>query len=230
MIAFQEIRARAAARKGGDPALAALIGDAPDVSALADVPDSRFLSEMTKGVFRAGFVWRVIENKWPGFEAAFLAFEPGPLLFQPDEFWEELARDARIVRNPQKIASVRKNARFVGDIAVEHGGFGAFLAGWPPSDQVGLLALLSKRGSRLGGATGQYFLRFVGWDAFVLSRDVVAALRSAGLEIADTPSSKRDRTAIQAAFDTWRDETGLSNRQISRALALSVGENRVMGA
>ena len=31
---------------------------------------------MTKRVFSAGFAWSVIEAKWPGFEAAFLSFDP----------------------------------------------------------------------------------------------------------------------------------------------------------
>ena len=93
---------------------------------------------MAKRIFSAGFVWSVIEKKWPGFEAAFLGFEPARLLLQPDEFWEGLAGDKRIVRNPQKIMAVRDNARFVADIAREHGSFGKFLAQWPVSDQVGL--------------------------------------------------------------------------------------------
>jgi hypothetical protein len=38
-------------------------------------------------------------------------------------------------------------------------------------------------GSRLGGNTGPMFLRFVGWDGFVTSKDVVACLRDAGLDI-----------------------------------------------
>ena len=89
------------------------------------------------------------------------------------------------MRNAQKIKSVRENAKFVAEIAAEHGSFGKFLAKWPPSDEIGLLELLNKRGSRLGGNTGQMFLRFVGWDGFVTSQDVVACLREAGLDIAE---------------------------------------------
>ena len=43
------------------------------------------------------------------------------LLLQPDEFWEGLIADKRIVRNPQKIMSVRENARFVAEIARDMG-------------------------------------------------------------------------------------------------------------
>ena len=33
----------------------------------------------------------------PGFEAAFLGFEPGPLSLKPDEFWDDLMKDTSIV-------------------------------------------------------------------------------------------------------------------------------------
>jgi 3-methyladenine DNA glycosylase Tag len=145
---FKTIRTRAAKRKGGEAALAELLPKLAGPKALARVTDDRVLAEMAKRIFSAGFVWSVIEQKWPGFEAAFLKFDPKRLLHQPDEFWEKLAGDTRIVRNPQKIMSVRENARFVADIAREHGSFGRFLAGWPADDQVGLLELLAKRGSR----------------------------------------------------------------------------------
>ena len=64
-------------------------------------------------------------------------------------------------------------------------------------DQVGLMAYLGKHGSRLGGNTGQYLLRWLGWDAFILSNDMVLALRDAGLEIAEKPGSKKDLAKIQ---------------------------------
>jgi len=70
-------------------------------------------------------------------------------------------------------------------IADEHGGFGQFLSQWPRDDEIGLLDFLSRNGTRLGGMTGQYFLRHIGWDAFILSRDVIACLRDAGVEISE---------------------------------------------
>ena len=94
---------------------------------------------------------------------------------------------------------MRENARFVADIAREHGSFGKFLAEWPADDQVGLLELLAKRGARLGGRTGQYLLRFVGKDGFVTSTDVVACLRDAGLDISENPTSKKDLKKVQDA-------------------------------
>ena len=214
MTSFQTIRARAEKRKGGAEALARLMPPKPDLRALLKLRDDRVLAEMTQRVFSAGFAWSVIESKWPGFEEAFLGFEPPRLLSEPDEFWHRLTMDARIVRNGAKIASVRENARFVLDVAKDHGSFGKFLADWPPSDEIGLLEVLAKRGSRLGGNTGQMLLRFLGYDAFVATKDVAACLRGAGLDIAEAPTSKRDLAKIQDQFNAWAKKpacpTGIS--------------------
>ncbi len=225
MTAFHTIRARAEKRKGGAAGLAALMPPKPDARALIKLKDDRALAEMTKRVFSAGFAWSVIESKWRGFEEAFLGFSPARLVFEPDEFWDGLVKDARIVRNGAKIGSVRENARFVRDVAKEHGSFGKFLAGWPSSDEVGLLELLSTRGSRLGGNTGQMLLRFLGWDGFVASKDVVACLRDAGVDIAEAPTSKRDLAKIQEQFNAWTKETSLPYTHLSRICAFSIGEN-----
>jgi 3-methyladenine DNA glycosylase Tag len=225
MTSFKTIRKRAEERKGGAKALKALLPPVVDNEALARLADNRILAEMAKRVFCSGFVWRVIEQKWPDFEAAFQNFDVARLTFEPDEFWEKLVSDKRIVRHPQKIKSVRENARFVADVANEHGGFGRFLAAWPKDDEVGLLELLGKRGSRLGGRTGQYFLRFIGWDGFVLSGDVVACLRDAGCDIAGTPTSKKDLKKAQDQMNAWAKESGLPMVHVSRICAMSIGEN-----
>lgn len=225
MVPFEKIRARAAERKGGEDVLASLLPPTPANEALRSLPDNRVLSTMAQRVFSAGFVWRVIEEKWPGFEEAFLHFEPKALLFQPDDFWHDLTSDKRIVRNPQKIRSVRDNAQFVMDIAAEYGSFGKLLAGWPMDDQVGLLDLLAKRGARLGGNSGQYLIRFLGRDSWIASRDVILCLRDAGVEISENPTSKRDRLKIQSQFNAWAKDSGLPLTHISRICAMSIGEN-----
>ena len=225
MVNFAEIRDRAENRKGGAAALKKLLPAIPASGALSGITDDRCLAEMTKCIFRSGFSWKVIEAKWPDFETVFLGFEPKPLLFQPDEFWDALASDKRIVRHGAKIASVRHNAGFVSDVSAENGSFAAFLAGWPEDDMVGLWDLLAKRGKRLGGNTGRYFLRFIGKDCFLPSADVVRALRASGLEIAENPTSKRDLKAMQAEFNAWHEETGLPYVHLSRICAMSAGEN-----
>src|SRR6201996_3370657 len=121
-IPFKPILARAEKRKGGAKALEKLLPKKPDMKVLAKLADDRILAEMTQRVFSAGFAWSVIENKWPDFEKAFLGFKPSKLIFQPDDFWDALLSDARIVRNGAKITSVRENAVFVNEISKEHGG------------------------------------------------------------------------------------------------------------
>lgn len=225
MADFAKIKARAAERKGGEAVLKSLLGPASDNASLATVTDDRILSTMAERVFAAGFVWRVIEQKWPGFEEAFLGFEPKRLLFQPDDFWHDLASDKRIVRNPQKIRSVRDNAAFVERVSNDHGSFGKFLASWPADDQVGLTTYLGKHGSRLGGNTGQYLLRWLGWDTFIMSNDMILALRDAGLDIGEAATSKKDLAKVQGQINEWAKATRLPRAHISRILSMSIGVN-----
>ncbi len=222
---FALIRKRAEKRKGGAQALQKLLPAPRDNAALAAEPDSEILACMSQRIFCAGFVWSVIEKKWPGFLEAFENFEPRKLAFEPDEFWDKLAGDPRIVRHGAKIAAVRANAFFVAEISAKHGGFGRFLSQWPCDDEIGLLDFLAKNGTRLGGMTGQYFLRHVGWDAFILSRDVIASLRDAGVALSEKATSKRDLAAAQATFSGWAKKTGLGYVQLSRICAMSAGEN-----
>ena len=225
MIKFEPIFERAARRKGGEDALRALFPHKSAYGPLAALSDDRVLAEMARRIFSAGFVWSVIEAKWLGFEEAFLGFDPPRLLCEFDEFWERLCSDKRIVRNPQKIMAVRANAGLVLDLSRDHGSAAAFLAAWPIDDQLGLLKLLADRGARLGGHTGQYLLRFIGRDSFMTSKDVVTCLRDAGLDIAESASSKKDMAKIQDQFNAWRAETGLNLSDLSRICAMSIGEN-----
>ena len=52
------------------------------------------------------------------------------------------------------------------------------------------------------------------------------ALRDSGLDISESPTSKRDLDKIQAQINRWVADTGLPRRHISRILAMSIGENR----
>ena len=222
MQTYQAIFDRAAKRHGGAAALEAKLAESQPKSAaeLAAIPDDRLLAEMTRRIFQAGFNWSVIENKWDGFEAAFEGFSVGRWAMASDDDLDALARDTRIVRNPQKIRTVRENAVFLSDLAKEHGSAARFFADFPVTDQVGLMDVLKKRGSRLGGTTAQYFLRFIGKDTFILSRDVTAALIDAGV-VDKPPTSAKALRAVQDAFNAWMEESGRPAAQISRTLALS---------
>jgi len=222
MRAFSEIYARAADRKGGDAALRGLLpADIKSPAELAAIPDDRYLAEMTRAIFKAGFVWKVIDAKWPGFEEAFWNFDIDRCLGMSPDDEELLCRDERIVRNRQKIITVPQNAQMIAEVSRQAGSFGRFLADWPAEDFIGLLGYLAKHGTRLGGMTGQYFLRFAGRDGFVLSRDGSWALVEAGV-VDRPPSSKADLQKVQLAYDLWHRESGLEYAAISRILALSI--------
>ncbi|MEZ5551904.1 MAG: DNA-3-methyladenine glycosylase I [Pseudomonadales bacterium] len=221
MESFDSIFQRAAERKGGTAALEELLPEAASARSLKRRKDDRYLSEMTACVFRAGFVWQIIERKWPGFEEAFDAFDVSTCAMLSDERLEQLMRDDRVVKNRSKLASVRRNAGFILEVRESHGSFGAYLADWPGADITGLWAELKRRGDRLGGQTGRYFLRFVGKDTPVLAQDVVTALKLQRV-IDREPTSKRALAQVQAAFNQWREESGRDLCQISRVLAASV--------
>ncbi len=223
MDSFDRIFARAAKRKDGAEALESLLPAPKSETELAGLGDDRYLAQFAKSIFQSGFVWRVVENKWPGFELAFQGFEPARLAIMPDEELEALMQDTRIIRNGAKIKAVRDNAVFLCDLAREHGSAAQFFASWPSTDIVGLLDLMKRHGSRLGGMTGQYSLRFLGKDCFILTRDVTTALIGQGV-VDKAPTSKRDLAAVQEAFNRWHEQSGRPFSQISRVLACSIGD------
>jgi 3-methyladenine DNA glycosylase Tag len=184
--------------------------------------DDRFLAGMSKAVFSAGFSWDVIEKKWPGFEEAFDHFDPHKVAFYADRDIARLLKDTRIVRNGKKIDATIANAHFVLHVAKEHGSFGKFLSKWPTNDQFGLMEYFSKHAQFMGPSATMYFLRFNGWDAFILSADVSKALIREKV-VSGNVHSKTNMRAVQSAFNIWTSESGLSQQAVSRTLSYSVG-------
>lgn len=217
---FDELFGLAAGRHGGEDALAAKLTKPLPVNQLVEIPEDRWLSTFARGVFQAGFSWKVIDAKWDGFEAAFDGFDVGRCAFMDDEKFDALLRDTRIVRNGTKIASVRDNAVFLLELR-DQGGAAKVFSESPSTDFIGLLDLLKTKGARLGGTTGQYAMRALGRDSFILSRDVTARLIAEGA-IDKPATSKTAMRAVQGAFNTWMDQSGRSLTEISRVLAMSV--------
>ncbi|MDJ0926783.1 MAG: DNA-3-methyladenine glycosylase I [Gammaproteobacteria bacterium] len=221
MEKFASIHERAARRQGGERVLAKMMPKPRSQAALRKLGDDFILAEMSRAVFRSGFVWRIVQYKWPSMEEALHGFDPVACAYQSDEDLEALTRDERVIRHYKKLLSVRDNAAFILDVERSHQGFGRFLAAWPAEDIVGLHLELKKRGSRLGGRTGQFFLRAVGKDTFCLTRDVVGALIRQGV-VDKNPTSQRDLRAVQDAFNEWRAQSGKPLCQVSRTLACSI--------
>ena len=221
MRTFDEIYEIAAERKGGTDALQTLIEPPKSATALKKIADDRWLADATKRIFQAGFNWKVVESMWPGFEEAFEGFDLGKCAMLNDEDFDRLVSDTRIVRYGAKIRSVQENAQFMIDLRKEHGTAAAAFADWPSTDFISLLEMMKKRGSRLGGNTGTYFLRMMGRDSFILSQDVTARLIAEGV-IDKSATSKKALSQVQDAFNNWMEQSGKSLTEISRVLAMSV--------
>ena len=220
MKTFAELYDRAVERKG-EAELAGRLPSCKTPEELIETPDDRILAAMTQTVFSAGFVWRVIQNKWPGFEEAFGGFHPATVAGFGAEEIGQLMQDTRIVRNGQKINAAIDNAEYVLETSNEHGGFGRFLAEWPLDDTVGLWSHLHKNGKRLGGDSGPRVLRRLGRDTFILTGDVTRSMIDQGI-VTKKPTSKRDLAAAQEAFSAWSAESGRPFCEISVVIANTV--------
>lgn len=223
---FKDVIQRAAGRKGGTGMLMELAGGSLNRELIRQIPNDRWLAAFTKQVFQSGFVWRVIENKWSGFEDVFFDFNIEKLLMMPDEMWDKKCKDERIVRNSKKVMTIKANAQMIYEVSVEHGSFGNFIANWPADDMIGLWGYLKKHGQRLGGNTGPYALRRMGVDTFIISQDNEAYFRAYKL-IDGGVSTKKSQTTMQQCFNQWQRETDLDFTQLSRILSYSVGDNFV---
>lgn len=221
MKKFADIAKIAAKRKGGADALERLLFTPLPPKKIKAMADDRWLSAMTMCVFQAGFNWRVIENKWPRFEEAFERFDVDRWALMHDGDVDRLLATPGIVANGQKIASVGDNARYLQTLAHGHGSVGAYFAVWDGVNYWGNLRALQTNGSRMGGRTGQIFLRRMGVDTLVFSSDVLAALAREGV-ISKMPALAKDYAAVQNAINAWRAESGRSLTHISQILAYSV--------
>jgi 3-methyladenine DNA glycosylase Tag len=222
VTSFQALYHLAVANQGGVEALEQRLPQPKTIAQLKRLSDDRYLSMMARCIFRAGFVWRVIDNKWSGFENAFAQFNPLAVAHFSDEKLEQLAQDRSIVRNFTKIVAVRNNAVYVLDRQRSHGSFAAFIADWPEDNITGLWLEMKKQGCRLGGNSGPMMLRSMGKDTFLLTKDVCDALINQGFIKKISPSSQRDLKVVEQVFNRLRDESGRPLCQISRILACTV--------
>lgn len=234
---FKSLYQRAADRKGGKSALELLLGkrilgkklldDNAAEQSIAQLTDDRVLAAFTKQIFKSGFVWRVVENKWPDFEQHFFNFNIEKMLMMPEEMLERKAADPKIIRNYNKVKTIKANAQMIFDVTLDKNiSFAQFIHDWPSEDVIGLWAYLKKHGQRLGGNTGPYALRLLGKDTFILSSDVEAYLRAQQV-IDGGLQSKKSLTAIQVYFNKLQNESGYSLTQLSRLIAFASGDNYV---
>ncbi|MCP3701279.1 MAG: DNA-3-methyladenine glycosylase I, partial [Aliivibrio sp.] len=125
---FESIYQRAAQRKGGNAQLELMLHKPLSPEELAAIPDDRWLAVFTEKVFQCGISWNVVRKKWPEFEEVFFQFRIQPLLLQPDETWEEKAKDPRIIRHLTKVMTIPANALMINMASLRYGSFGQMVA------------------------------------------------------------------------------------------------------
>lgn len=230
MELFTDIFERAAERKGDEVALLSLLTVPKSNAELSQISVDDMLAEFTRAIFKSGFIWRVIENKWQGFEEVFWNFNVDKLVLMPDDMLERKASDTKIIRNYTKVKTVRENAIWLkelnNEIQDEFASVGEWLAQWPTNDITGLWAHLKKHGSRLGGNTGPNALRRLGKDTFILSQEAEAYFRAHKI-IEGGLTSKRNLAIIQGVFNQWQSESNFTLQEISQILSFSMGDNKV---
>lgn len=218
---FEQIHTDAIALHGANELLAVL--PQPMSSAeLAQVGDDRYLSLMSLRIFRAGLKHSMVDAKWPAFEEAFYQFNPLAVAAMVDETLESLAGDSRLIRHWGKLQAVHSNAQTLLEISRQHDGFGNFIGDWPGDDIVGLCSALQKQFRQLGGSSAANFLRMAGKDTYLLTKDVITALKREGV-CESEPKSLKARKQVQETFNLWAQQSKLPLCQISKILALSVG-------
>jgi 3-methyladenine DNA glycosylase Tag len=220
MVPFDKIH-KAALHRLGEAALAARLPSVKSAAELRKLGDDRYLSLMAQRIFRAGLKHDVVEARWPAFEEAFRRFDPRLVRAMSDEEIEDMMMDSRLIRHLVKLRAVHANAAALCTIAEERGGVGAYLAGWPGEDVVGLWSDLARRCAQMGGNSAAYFLRMAGKDTFILTPSTVAALQGWNA-VKGEPKTKADRTAVQAIFNAWADKTKLPLAHLSMILAASI--------
>lgn len=184
--------------------------------------DAWYLSLMMRRVFRAGLNHAWVDSRWPVFEQAFFNFDPDKLVLMSDDMFDRKMEDENLIRHHGKMHAIRINAQLVREIRAEYGSVGELLCAWPTTDGVMLWELFKKRGKHLGGLSAPAFLRMAGWDVWMPTSHVRAALVARGV-VPHALTSLRDRKLAQAALNRWAAESGWSIAHISQLLAMTIG-------
>ena len=123
--------------------------------------DSGYLEELTKAIFRSGFSWRVVREKWDAFRRAFDGFNLDLVAAYGAADIARLFDDSEIVRNRRKITGTVENARRMGDLARQHGSFYGYLRSLDSLDYQQRMRVLTSQFYGLGRTGAFVFLHCV---------------------------------------------------------------------
>ena len=117
-----------------------------------------YLEVMTKAVFQSGLSWKVVSNKWPGFQAGFQGFDVAAVATMDESEIDTLAIDPAIVRNRPKIVATVHNAQRLIELDDEYDGIRNYLRSH--GDFYDVLKDVRKQFKYMGD-TGTYYWLYV---------------------------------------------------------------------
>ena len=117
-----------------------------------------YLEVMTKAVFQSGMSWKVVNSKWPGFQAGFRGFNVAAVAAMDESAIDDLAADTRIIRNRRKIVATVHNAQRLIELDEEHGGIRNYIRSH--GDFYAVLKDVRKQFKYMGD-TGTYYWMYV---------------------------------------------------------------------
>ncbi len=134
--------------------------DAPEQIAPQSLND--YLEVMTKAVFQSGLSWKVVTNKWPGFQAGFQGFDVAAVATMGESDIDTLAADTAIVRNRRKIVATVHNAQRLIELDDEYDGIQNYLRSH--GDFYAVLKDVRKQFKYMGDTGAYYWLYVLGED------------------------------------------------------------------
>lgn len=123
--------------------------------------DSGYLEELTKAIFRSGFSWRVVREKWDNFRRGFDGFDVAMVASYGVEDITRLFNDPSIIRNRRKILATVENARTMLELVAEYGSFHGYLRSLDHLDYQARVKILSGWFWGLGRTSAFVFLHCV---------------------------------------------------------------------
>ena len=117
-----------------------------------------YLEVMTKAVFQSGMSWKVVNSKWPGFQAGFHGFDVAAVAAMDESAIDTLATDIRIIRNRRKIVATVHNAQRLIALDEEYDGIRNYIRSH--DDFYAVLKDVRKQFKYMGD-TGTYYWMYV---------------------------------------------------------------------
>ena len=123
--------------------------------------DNGYLEELTKAIFRAGFNWQVVRQKWDNFQKGFDGFEVAKVANYGVEDLTRLFQDSGIIRNQRKILWTVDNAWTILQLSEEHGSFRSYLRSMDHLDYYQRVKVLTGQFRGLGRTGAFVFLHCI---------------------------------------------------------------------